>query len=128
MCMSASRAQLAQAITEAEKRAAFQAIRSRIHGRRHWLTVAEIAFELRRRLPIPFASIEVPILFAVLHNSQCTNDGVDREHGSRAAIRRSVDEGREISRLAFGGRLLAADQALVHDSDGHTTKDLAVGA
>jgi uncharacterized protein len=124
----ASRAQLEQAIQEAEKRAAFQAIRSRLHGRRHWICVAEIALELHRRLPIPFASIEVPILFAVLHDSQRSSDGRDPEHGARAAfVAQSMREDRFLNFLKEDDywRLI---EALVDHSDGYTTKDLAVGA
>lgn len=53
-----------------------------IHGRDHWRRVLKNGRELSA---LTGADLEVVELFAVLHDSRRKNDGVDRNHGARAA-------------------------------------------
>ena len=66
-----------------EIRARSTGIGSRIHGERHWRTVAANGLWLAE--PLPDADTYVIFLFALLHDSMRESDGHDPEHGPRAA-------------------------------------------
>lgn len=97
------------------------ALRSPVHGPRHWRDVARIGRLLRlkgiRCDPL------VVFLFALIHDSQRTNDGHDPDHGRRAA---TFAEGLDLD--------LAPDQretlttALELHADGQVSDDATMGA
>ena len=57
---------------------------SELHGPRHWRDVARIAIEVSLH---PGADRETVLCFAALHDFQRLSDGLDPEHGARAARR-----------------------------------------
>lgn len=69
--------------------------RDGIHGCGHWLRVLTNA---RKLAAMTFgADVQVCEQFALLHDCRRRDDGIDREHGQRAA--------RYVQKLARGGRL-----------------------
>jgi uncharacterized protein len=56
-----------------------------IHGKRHWQQVERNGFALAKANGLSEEQRVVVRLFAVLHDSQRTNDGGDLGHGQRAA-------------------------------------------
>ncbi len=82
--------------------------RDGLHGPNHWARVLETARRLSRDLDVEQRVIE---LFALLHDSQRVCDGLDRDHGRRAAdlawrLRRSLglaDDKLDLLRRALAG-------------------------
>ncbi|MDZ7676577.1 MAG: Sir2 family NAD-dependent protein deacetylase [Acidimicrobiales bacterium] len=98
--------------------------RSRVHGPRHWLTVAWIGARLAH--DIPEIDPVVVTLFAMMHDCQRLHDGTDPDHGIRAARMAEAllaDEG-----LLSESQLGSLVSACAGHSDGYTTGDPTVGA
>ena len=54
---------------------------TRLHGPDHWARVRAIGLELAAEIDV---APEIPIVFALMHDSCRCDDGVDRRHGMRA--------------------------------------------
>jgi uncharacterized protein len=99
--------------------------RSAIHGESHWRNVATFGVEIAEHTP--GADQAVAWLFGLLHDSQRHTDGVDREHGPRAAA--FVGELQRGGFLRLSPDQLEALEAACRDhSAGRTTSDPTAGS
>ena len=92
-----------------------------IHGIYHWQRVKENGFRLAKMTQANFHVVE---LFAYLHDSRRLNEGLDRQHGKRAAkyvtsLRGSTIDlpARDFDRLVYACR---------YHSDGLTEADITI--
>jgi uncharacterized protein len=116
--------ELATVIDAVEERATTTAMRSNLHGPRHWRDVARIGRLLR--LKGIGADPLVVFLFALIHDSQRTNDGHDPEHGRRAATLAEEMRTEGLLRLTnYQASLLTS--ALAGHADGQVTDDPTIG-
>jgi len=92
-----------------------------IHGYPHWLRVKENGLFLAETTG---ANIEIVELFAFLHDSKRSNDGVDADHGRRAAefIKELKDNLVFLKKEDFDLLLFACER----HSDGLTEADITV--
>ena len=92
---------------------------SQLHGQRHWYAVAAAGLELCKRLPK--ADPIVVFHFALAHDAERLNDGVDPDHGARAS--------KVFSAMAPGMRNLALfKRACREHTSGTTSRNATVGA
>jgi uncharacterized protein len=96
---------------------------SSIHGPRHWLETAALAFML---LPdCPGADPTTVLLFALLHDSQRLQDADDPDHGRRAAHLVSGIDRQYVWLTEWQRSRL--EQACALHADGFVTSDATVG-
>jgi uncharacterized protein len=93
-------------------------------GVAHWMQVAELGLEL-----LAAGTPADPVVlyaFAILHDSQREAEGIDPEHGARAAeLARRING--QAMRLTSGQLETVCDALAGHDQ-GETSSDLTVGA
>ena len=99
----------------------FMLHRDGIHGATHWARVRDNGLRLAR---LTGANPEVVELFAFLHDLKRLNDGIDPDHGKRAA---------EFARTLQGSLITLPDEdleslvfACAYHSDGLTEADITV--
>lgn len=97
------------------------------HGAGHWLQVATMAQRLLRADERPGADAPILFAFAALHDSMRHSEGLDPEHGARAAAfaRKLVEDG--LLRLD-DARLDVLCDALTRHDHGAVSADETIGA
>ncbi len=98
---------------------------SRIHGPTHWAGVAAAGHTLCELTPE--ADRELVLYFAMLHDSMRETDGLDPDHGARAAeLAERLHESGDLD-LAED-RLATLEEALTYHDKGQTSADPTIGA
>ena len=99
-----------------------------IHGPEHWRRVELVGLKIARLLESAgkHADRDVIRLFAVLHDSCRLDDGIDPDHGRRAAIYAEEMRGRLFD--IEDARFELLTQAVAWHADGFTVSDLTIGA
>jgi uncharacterized protein len=100
-------------------------IRSRIHGERHWRTVARNGLWLAERTP--GSDAHVVFLFALLHDTMRVNDQYDPGHGPRAAAFAEELQAAALLALDDHRGALLVEACRLH-ADGLTADDATVAA
>lgn len=93
---------------------------SPIHGETHWRRVAALGLEIGAGGPV---DAELVLLFAITHDSMRLSDGLDPDHGPRAAV--------FVGELDLGlsdDRQARLEGALAAHSLGTTSRDPTIGA
>ena len=98
---------------------------SRIHGPAHWAGVAAAGHTLCELTPE--ADRRVVLAFAMLHDSMRETDGLDPDHGARAAeLAESLHESGDLELDAE--QLSTLTEALTYHDKGRTSGDPTIGA
>ncbi len=93
-----------------------------MHGEPHWRAVAVTGLFL---LEETAADDEVVFLFALLHDSKRFHDGLDPDHGRRAA--RLAHKLRGDFYSISDAQMDTLEEALIEHDHGHTSVDLTIG-